>query len=91
MIAHRDPRGSRDLPDTRGPGGINSASDWLRLLLGLGVVFGVFQWSAVALASNRGEAGLLVGVLVVGATLAAERLLFGGLARAGPLRASRCG
>ena len=59
------------------PGSINGLSQWLRLLLGLSVIFGLFQWSAGALASNRGEAGLIVGLLVVGATIAAERLLFG--------------
>lgn len=56
---------------------INGLSQWLRLLLGLSLIFGLFQWSAVALASNRGEAGLIVGLFVVGGTLAAERLLFG--------------
>lgn len=56
---------------------INGLSQWLRLLLGLSVIFGLFQWSAGALASNRGEAGLIVGLLVVSATIAAERLLFG--------------
>jgi membrane protease YdiL (CAAX protease family) len=55
---------------------INGLSQWLRLLLGLAVIFGLFQWSAGALASNRGEAGVIVGLLVVGATMAAERLLF---------------
>ncbi len=57
--------------------GIDSLSQWLRLLLGLSVIFGLFQWSAVALASNRGEAGLIVGLIVVGGTIAAECLLFG--------------
>lgn len=59
------------------PGSVNGSSQWLRLLLGLSVIFGLFQWSAVTLASSRGEAGLIVGLLVVGGTLAAERLLFG--------------
>jgi membrane protease YdiL (CAAX protease family) len=57
--------------------GARGLSQWLRLLLGFSVIFGVFQWSAVALASHRGEAGLIVGLLVVGGTMAAERLLFG--------------
>jgi membrane protease YdiL (CAAX protease family) len=56
---------------------INGVSQWLRLLLGLIVVFGLFQWSAVALASDRGQAGLLVATLVVAATIGVERILFG--------------
>ena len=59
------------------PASVNGVSQWLRLLLGLSLIFGLFQWSAVTLDSNRGEAGLTVGLLVVGGTLAAERLLFG--------------
>ena len=59
------------------PASINSVSQWLRLLLGLIVVFGLFQWSADRLASDRGQAGLIVGALVVVATLGVERLLFG--------------
>ena len=58
-------------------GRVNGLSAWLRLLLGLLVIFGLFQWSAVALGSDRGQAGLLVGVLVVAGTIAFERLLFG--------------
>ena len=41
------------------------------------MIFGLFQWSAGALGSNRGEAGVIVGLLVVSATVVAERLLFG--------------
>jgi membrane protease YdiL (CAAX protease family) len=60
-------------------------NDALRLLLGLAVIFGLFQWSAVALGSDRGQAGLIVGMLVVGATITAEILLF----RQRPLDAAR--
>lgn len=49
---------------------------WLRLLLGLIVVFGLFQWIAEALKSHRGEFGVIVGVIVVAATIFAEKLLF---------------
>lgn len=48
----------------------------MRLLLGLCIVFAVFQWSAVALGSDRGQAGLVVGALVVAATFSVDRLLF---------------
>jgi len=48
----------------------------MRLLLGLCIVFAVFQWSAVTLGSDRGQAGLAVGALVVAATFLVERLLF---------------
>jgi len=50
----------------------------LRLLLGLVFVFTLFQWTAAGLGSNRGEAGLAVGAIVVAATVLVERLGFGG-------------
>lgn len=51
--------------------------DSLKLVAGLFLVFALFHWSATALGSDRGQAGLLVGALVVAATLAVERLFFG--------------
>ena len=56
---------------------IDTLAPWLRLLLGLILVFALFHWSAAALRSDRGQAGLIVGALVVAATLAVERVLFG--------------
>src|SRR5262245_2716528 len=50
---------------------------WPRLLVGLIAVFIIFQWSAESLGSDRGQAGIIVGLIVVAATLAAERLVFG--------------
>jgi membrane protease YdiL (CAAX protease family) len=44
-----------------------------RMLLGFVAVYALFQWSAVSLGSERGQAGVLVAALVVGATLAVER------------------
>ena len=61
------PSGSESI-DTLGP--------WLRLLLGLILVFALFHWSAVVLRSDRGQAGLIVGALVVAAILAVQRVLF---------------
>ena len=55
------------------PGG----TEWLRLLLGLALVFALFHGLATATGSDRGQAGLLVGALVVAATLVVERFLFG--------------
>ena len=49
---------------------------WPKMLFGLIVVFALFQWSASALGSVRGEAGVIVGLIVVAATLVAERCLF---------------
>lgn len=46
------------------------------LLVGLVFVFALFHGVAAALGSDRGQAGILVGALVVAATLAVERLLF---------------
>ncbi len=63
----RAPSGSESI-DTVGP--------WLRLLLGLILVFALFHWSAVVLRSDRGQAGLIVGALVVAAILAVQRVLF---------------
>lgn len=48
-----------------------------RLLLGLLAVFTIFQWTATALGSDRGQAGLVVGLFVVAATLTVERVWFG--------------
>lgn len=48
----------------------------MKLFLGLAIVFALFQGTAAALDSNYGEAGLLIGVLVVAATLGWERLFF---------------
>jgi membrane protease YdiL (CAAX protease family) len=58
------------------PAHVSSRTEWRRLLLGLAAVFALFHASALALGSDRGQAGLLVGALVVGATLVAERLAF---------------
>jgi membrane protease YdiL (CAAX protease family) len=52
-------------------------TSWPRLVLGLVVVFSLFHLSADALGSDRGQAGLVVGVLVVAATLLVEYVLFG--------------
>jgi len=56
---------------------LRSDSGWPRLLAGIFLVFALFHWSATALGSDRGQAGLLVGAIVVAATLAVERLFFG--------------
>lgn len=53
--------------------GVASRDQWTRLLLGFAAVCALFQWSALSLGSNRGEAGVLVAALVVGALLAVER------------------
>ena len=57
----------------RVPGG----TEWPRLLLGLALVFALFHGVAAATGSDRGQGGVLVGALVVAATLVAERVLFG--------------
>jgi hypothetical protein len=51
---------------------VSSRPQWIRLLLALFSVYALFQWSALALGSDRGQAGLLVAILVVGATVAIE-------------------
>ncbi len=52
---------------------IRSADSWARLVIGLAAVFVLFQWLASALGSDRGQAGLIVGAVVVVATVAVER------------------
>ena len=56
-----------------------------RLLLGLLGIFVLFQWSASALGSDRGQAGLVVAALVVAATLAVERMWFAATLRTAAL------
>ena len=79
---------------------INTVSQWTRLVAGVAVVFALFHWTAQALGSDRGQAGILIGLLVVTATLVVEAVLFGqrpvsaarslglGLPRAGGLAAA---
>jgi hypothetical protein len=55
-----------DLPET----------DWARLLAGLVIAFALFQVSATALGSDRGQAGIIVGAIVTAAVLAAQRAWF---------------
>lgn len=55
---------------------IATSSPWIRLLLGLALVFGVFHWSAIWLGSDRGQAGLVVAGIVLGALVASERSVF---------------
>ena len=56
---------------------INTVSQWTRLVAGVAVVFALFHWTAQALGSDRGQAGILIGLLVVTATLVVEAVLFG--------------
>jgi membrane protease YdiL (CAAX protease family) len=50
---------------------------WGELLVGLAIVFALFQGLAHALASDRGQAGLLVAAVVIAALVAVERVWFG--------------
>jgi membrane protease YdiL (CAAX protease family) len=56
--------------------GLTTRRDWLALVFALLTVFGLFHWSATALGSDRGQYGIVVGVLVVTATAAAHAMLF---------------
>ena len=55
---------------------IATSSQWVRFLLGLALVFGLFHWSAIWLGSDRGQAGLVVGAIVLGALVTIERSFF---------------
>ena len=64
-------------------GSIDTPAQWARLLAGLVLVFALFHYLGHALGSDRGQAGLVIALLVVGTTLAVERTVFGqGLASA---------
>jgi hypothetical protein len=48
----------------------------VKLLGGLTVVFALFHWIATVLGSDRGQAGITVGVIITAATIGIEMLLF---------------
>ena len=54
---------------------IDRRSEWFRLVAGLFVVFGLFHGSATILESDRGQRGILIGMLVVAATAMADRFV----------------
>jgi membrane protease YdiL (CAAX protease family) len=54
---------------------IEGRAEWFRLVLGLFLVFGLFHGTATMLGSDRGQRGILIGVLIVAATAAADRFL----------------
>ena len=56
---------------------INTASQWARLVAGVASVFALFHWTAQVLGSDRGQAGILIGLLVVTATVTVEGVIFG--------------
>ena len=58
--------------------GINDRAGWLRLVLGLFVVFGLFHGSATILESDRGQWGIVVAAIVVIATMAANWVVLRG-------------
>lgn len=54
-----------------------ASTGWWRLLLGLLIGYGLFEWVARTLGSDRGQRGLVVAALVVAALFGVERVLFG--------------
>jgi membrane protease YdiL (CAAX protease family) len=54
---------------------IDDAAEWVGLVVGLFLVFGLFHGAATVLESDRGQRGILVGGLVVAATAAAAWFL----------------
>ena len=66
-------------PGVQGDGQVRfSRTHRVRLLSGLVAVFALFQWIATALHSDRGQAGVIVALIVVSATLSVRRWLDGG-------------
>lgn len=58
----------------RPSGAVLSRAEWGRLTLGLASIYALFQWSALRLGSDRGQAGLGVAAIVVTGTLLVERV-----------------
>jgi membrane protease YdiL (CAAX protease family) len=56
---------------------IATPSAWVRLMAGVAAIFVLFQLLGAALGSDRGQTGILIGIIVAAATIAAERSLFG--------------
>lgn len=65
---------------------MTGAALWWRLTLGLAVVFALFDATARALGSDRGQAGVVVGAVVLLATLSVNRVLLGQPLLGGPGR-----
>jgi membrane protease YdiL (CAAX protease family) len=65
---------------------IDTPSAWVRLMAGVAAIFVLFQLLGSALGSDRGQAGILIGFIIVAATIVAERSLFGTPLSAAPLR-----
>src|SRR5687768_284549 len=59
------------------PARIQSTLDWCKLLAGVSIVFIIFQWLALRLGSDRGQAGLLIAAAIFAALIAIEHWLFG--------------
>ena len=55
---------------------MHGTTSWVKLIGGLVLVFALFQWLGNALHSDRGQAGLLIGLIIVTATLILQRLFF---------------
>ena len=64
---------------------IATPATWLKLTASVGGVFLAFHLLADALGSDRGQAGVQVGAVVVALTLAVDRALFGSRGRAARL------
>ena len=61
-------------PTRRWPQG---AGGWFRLMIALGGVYALFEASARALGSDRGQAGVLVAIVVILSTVVVDRWLLG--------------
>lgn len=55
----------------------NDSIRWLKLLISMTGIFALFHWTAAVLGSDRGQFGVFIGLLVVAATVFAEKSLFG--------------
>lgn len=65
---------------------INSPRSWLKLLSSVAVVFALFQLLGAVLGSDRGQAGLLIGTIIVAVSVAAEIMVFRASAKSAIIR-----
>ncbi|MGE3466502.1 MAG: lysostaphin resistance A-like protein [Pyrinomonadaceae bacterium] len=65
---------------------IASQKSWLKLLSGVAIIFAIFQLLGETLKSDRGQAGVVIALIIVGATLTAEILFFRGSIGSAALR-----
>lgn len=55
----------------------HNSIQWLKLLISMALIFAIFHWAAILLGSDRGQFGVIIGLIIVAAVIVAEKFLFG--------------